>query len=590
MVVDGTTYYYIVRAVDSGGNEDQNTRQASAMAKVAPPTNLQIRVNNAAQYTASASVSLSLSATGATQCRYSNDGASWSGWEGYTTQKTWTLTSGDGNKQIYYQCEDAVGNLAMPVSAEIHLDTVPPRLTLASPQNGGSYSSPFDLIATVSDPISTTVTCSGAIDSNAIVIRTVDVDKEQKLSLSASEGHHSLWINCSDGINSVVQSVSFTIISKPYVSLHIESGAGYVATRNVMLDVSATNAQDCRFSNDGTVSWSSWMPYKQTVQWTLSSGDGTKYVYAECRNSAGQISDYVSDDVILDSSPPPYISIHINNGAKTTTSKNVRLGLYCFSAQQCRYSNDESTWSAWEQYSTSKSWTLTGGEGKKYVYYTCKDMNGNSLGSASASISYSEIPPDPPSSLSIQINNGASQTSNPNVELELSARNAIDCRYKDDSTDWTGWYSYSSRKSWTLSSGDGRKTVYYQCRNDFGSSSQAYAVIYLDTSPPAPITDLSATLYHNGVYLRWSRPSGNVVSYNIYRSTHSLGMFAKINSVSSTSYQDYDVSAGEGYSYYVRPVDASGNEGLDSNIQNIDIPQSDQPLIGPSGETPTGLQ
>ncbi|NYZ77694.1 hypothetical protein H0O02_05280, partial [Candidatus Micrarchaeota archaeon] len=307
-VSNGATYYYTAKSVDSGGNE-YGVKQASATAKTAPPQNLQITVNNGAKYASQQGVALSLFATGAIECRLSNDGVSWNDWESYITSKTWQLTSGDGQKEVYYQCKDSIGNTAQPASAAIYLDTTPPTITITSPVSGSQYAGMFDLIFTVADPISTTVTCSGQLDGgNAIEIGVVDAGVQHKITVNANAGSRALTVTCSDGVQSASQTVRFTVVDKPSVSVLLGDGSGYTSILNINVYVTATLASDCRLSNDG-VTWGSWAPYVSKFQWQLSQGDGTKYIYVQCRNANGATSDAVYDTIIVDTHPPPYISI-----------------------------------------------------------------------------------------------------------------------------------------------------------------------------------------------------------------------------------------------------------------------------------------
>ena len=50
--------------------------------------------------------------------------------------------------------------------------------------------------------------------------------------------------------------------------------------------------------------------------------------------------------------------------------------------------NGATTWSRWQAYSTTKSWTLTKGAGKKTVYIQYKDQAGNVSATARDSITY----------------------------------------------------------------------------------------------------------------------------------------------------------------------------------------------------------
>jgi len=81
-------------------------------------------INDGNTYTTSTSVTLTLTSTDATsgvyKVRYSNDGV-WDTetWEGFSSTKTWTLTSGDGTKTVYYQIKDNAGLIS-----ETYLDTI----------------------------------------------------------------------------------------------------------------------------------------------------------------------------------------------------------------------------------------------------------------------------------------------------------------------------------------------------------------------------------------------------------------------------------------------------------------------------------
>ena len=574
-VSNGAVYYYTVRAVNSKGEENPSTEQASATAVINPPTDLSIHINGGAQYTGSRDVTLALSAANAAECRFSNDGSSWSSWEPYALSKPWELSSGDGYKTVYYECKDASGNIAYPVTASITLDTASLQITVYSPQEGGSYTSPFDLEFMVKDNLDEQISCTGTLDGVTFAFGHVDSGKEETMSIYADPGQHTISGTCTDGINTETKSITFTITEQPSVELHIQSGSGYVDSRYVTLDITASGATQCRFANEQS-GWSSWLPYAQEVQWTLSSGDGRKTVYAECRNADGQTSEEVSDSVILDTSHGTKISIEIDNGDDWTNSRDVKLGLYCFAADKCRYRNENDDWSAWESYTTKKYWTLSSGEGDKTVHYNCKDANGNDLGSESAEIYYSKKEPVPPSSLSIKINNGASHTSSREVTLKLSAKNADACRYKNSADVWTSYEDYTTSRQWTLSAGDGNKKVYYQCKNDYGRE-ETHATIYLDTEGPGKITDLSGYVdVNDAVHLTWSRPSGSDIhEYETFRSTSGMGLMTKIGSTQTTSYKDTSTTAGYTYSYTVRAVDSAGNEGKDSNVATIEIPEEE---------------
>ncbi|MHB9035861.1 MAG: hypothetical protein ACYC64_04280 [Armatimonadota bacterium] len=94
-----------------------------------PPTGSVI-INSEATYCTTTSVTLAISATdqgrGVTRMRVGNSLSTMTTWESYATSKSWTLTSGDGVKNVYVQFKDAAGNISEVYSDSITVDTTSP--------------------------------------------------------------------------------------------------------------------------------------------------------------------------------------------------------------------------------------------------------------------------------------------------------------------------------------------------------------------------------------------------------------------------------------------------------------------------------
>jgi hypothetical protein len=222
--------------------------------------------------------------------------------------------------------------------------------------------------------------------------------------------------------------------------------------------------------------------------------DGVYYWRVRAKDNAGNenVNAWSSVRYFRLDTVPPTGSVVINGDNTYATSIHVTLTLSASDAngvsQMC-FSNDGSNWTAWEAYSTSKSWTLTSGDGTKTVYVKFKDSAGNPSPAYSDSIILDTTPPTG----SIVINNGSTYTTSTSVTLALSASDATSgvsqmCFSNDGST-WTDWEAYATSKSWTLSPGDGTKTVYVKFKDAAGNPSSVYSDnIILDTTPPAPPT------------------------------------------------------------------------------------------------------
>jgi len=137
------------------------------------------------------------------------------------------------------------------------------------------------------------------------------------------------------------------------------------------VDKGGSGTARMKFSNDA-VTWTAWESLTATKAWALPMGDGYKTVRAMFRDAAGNNSTVHSDFIRLDSIPPTG-SIIINNGAASTKSRTVSLGLTWSDGTgsgvtRMRFSIDGAHWTAWEPPKNPKSYTLPAALG----YYTVR--------------------------------------------------------------------------------------------------------------------------------------------------------------------------------------------------------------------------
>jgi hypothetical protein len=103
-----------------------------------PPHSLSIFINNNAKETESKKVMLSLTAfdetSGVHEMAFSSDGINWSDWEDFSKTASIDLSSGYGEKIIYFKVMDRAGNIALPVIDTITLNN--PRSEIKSDSTG----------------------------------------------------------------------------------------------------------------------------------------------------------------------------------------------------------------------------------------------------------------------------------------------------------------------------------------------------------------------------------------------------------------------------------------------------------------------
>jgi hypothetical protein len=176
-----------------------------------------------------------------------------------------------------------------------------------------------------------------------------------------------------------------------------------------------------------------------------------------------------------DLGPPKVVSFKINNGAATTTSINVilnnvteRATLFCASERPDLHG------AYWKRMHSAPQFTLRSGDGVKTVYFQVANAQGRKSPIVSDTINLSTLP----TVTSFKVSssgvswNYTSKTSFLYFHTSNEAtNNPTQCRLSCKS-DFSGakWFVYRNNASVSCGKGIGRKTVYFQVRNNYGMS------------------------------------------------------------------------------------------------------------------------
>ncbi len=246
-----------------------------------------------------------------------------------------------------------------------------------------------------------------------------------------------------------------------------------------------------------------------TVTVVNISGNGT--LRLDLKGSGTGITDMAGNNIaagysggeeyVIDTIPPTGGGISINGGAAYTNSTSVTLALAASGASRMMVSEDSGFGGAsYEAYAASRSFTLSSGDGEKTVYVKYMDEAGNETGETiSAAITLDTIAPD---GGSISINGGAAYTNSTSVTLTLYAEGASRMMVSEDSGFAGASYeAYAASRSFTLSGGEGTKTVYAKYMDEAGNETVGTVSdsIILDTiAPSVSVSTPSAALTSSG--------------------------------------------------------------------------------------------
>jgi hypothetical protein len=146
--------------------------------------------------------------------------------------------------------------------------------------------------------------------------------------------------------------------------------------------------------------------------------------------------------------------------------------------------------------------------------------------------------------------------------INWSSTNASSCVA---SGDWSGLKSISSSESTGVINSNKNYTL--TCTGNGGSTTNSVSVTVLpDTTAPTIPSGFSASnITSNSVNLSWSSATDNsgVKGYNVYRNN------TKIATVTTTNYNETNLTPSTSYSYTVTAFDANGNESAKSSVVSV---------------------
>jgi hypothetical protein len=402
-----------------------------------------------------------------------------------TTAGTWTQhnvsTSGNGNTRAQVVIDEQLGlayvfsSSGGTIAGTIYVKSAP-LSTLDFPTGKGAA-----FIASSAD-----ITIDDVTLSKQPVTATTGIIAEASDRLTFEFLHGEMTLAATDVTPPVAGTVS------------IDAGAAFTADTNATVAVPASDpgsgVQQVRLANSGGVDVDgvlndagatslSWAP---TVPWVLDAGDGSKTIFVQFHDAAGNWSVPVSDTITLDGTAPTG-TISINSGDSLTNSATVNLAIPATDAGVGVVSNvtvanvgttaagrltDSSAQTS--AYAATLPWTLAAGaDGSRSVYVQWEDSLGNWSGVSNDTIT---LDTTPPAAGSVSIDEGAA-TSSATINLTLTNPDGVpNIRIAESIAGLATAtpQAYAASTQFTLAAGlDGSRTVYVEWLDDAGNPSPA---------------------------------------------------------------------------------------------------------------------
>jgi hypothetical protein len=129
-------YTILSRAVDWAGNHQSAYGRSDIYYDGTPPSMMSISINGGSDETNTTSVVLSIRCEDPSKplmMSFSENSKLWTEWTNYTQTMPFNLSSGNGNKTVFFRAKDSMGNVAQPVNDTIFLN-----ITLPDIDKGGT--------------------------------------------------------------------------------------------------------------------------------------------------------------------------------------------------------------------------------------------------------------------------------------------------------------------------------------------------------------------------------------------------------------------------------------------------------------------
>jgi predicted secreted protein len=517
-----------------------------------------------------------------------------SGAAGWSATKPTTFTfAGTGARTAYAWAKDAAGNVSNVYTVRnvtITLpDTTSPTINLSAPSNNATVSGNTTISATASDNIGVAGVQFKLDGANLGAEDTTSPFSISWNTSAASNGNHTLTAVARDaaGNTATASTVSVTVNNVVVVpDTTAPSVTAFVMPANPLtlsVSVSTFTASDAVGVTGYLINESSTKPAAGVTGWTATAptsytfaSAGAKTVYAWAKDAAGNVSNSLSQNLIITlpdtTIPTVSISAPANNATISNTvsvtanaSDNVAVVGVQFKLDGANLGAEDTS----APYSTSWN-TASSTNGAHTLTAIARDAAGNTQTATTVNVNVNNVVVVVPDTTapSIPTNFSASVVSAGQINLVWTAStDAVGVTgYRVLRRNGSGSYStigttamtnYTDTTVSPLSTYTYRVAAYDAASNTSGNATS----LTVTTLPTAPTGLSAAAVSTSQVNVAWTASSEAISSYELYRNGSLVGTITH----PTVSYSDTGLAASTNYSYTLKSVTASGTKSVLSN-------------------------
>jgi hypothetical protein len=330
-------------------------------------------------------------------------------WENCASTKSYSVTSGDGVKNIYAFTKDSAGNISSSSNVTMTLDTTPPGAPAANLASGAITSS-----TTVSFTITDCLDRPQVLVSESVIAPLVSDSGWQTCSTTSAainytligpvlQGQRLLYVYAKDAVGNISSSTTAAITYdsiNPTLSLSASLDLLYKGGNTIPLsfgasDLNGLSSFRLEYTTDGTnYSLShTFAPTDSAYTWTVPASNTTTArirLVAEDNATPANTSIAYSDVFAVDSTPPSAPTLaRTSNAFSTSTAVTMTVGS-CTDSYSILITETNTQPSAsasgWQLCSTTTSaiTATVSGEGPHTLYAWAKDLAQNVAVSANS--------------------------------------------------------------------------------------------------------------------------------------------------------------------------------------------------------------